>query len=150
EHNRRLIAALERSFDEAGIALPIYFGNLHAEPFVESTAEAMQRDGVSRALVFATSLFGSASACRKYGEALARAEAASDGALRLSKLRLAFNHPGFVEAMASHVLEAFDSLAASDASAAPRLVFTAHSIPRAMAAASPYVAQLEEACRLVA
>ncbi len=50
--------------------------------------------------------------------------------------------------MADRVREAFGRIPDSRRAAAP-LLFTAHSIPLSMAEASPYVAQLEESCRLV-
>ena len=51
--------------------------------------------------------------------------------------------------MAERVAAAFDEIPA-ERRAAARLIFTAHSIPRAMADRSPYERQLREACRLVA
>ena len=51
--NRELIAAIrERT------PLPVYFGNRNWHPMVEDTVAEMSRDGVRRALVFATSAYG--------------------------------------------------------------------------------------------
>src|SRR6476620_6114400 len=61
--NRELIAAVEHRTD-----LPVYFGNRNWHPMVEQTVADMVRDGVGRALVFATSAYGGYSACRQYHE----------------------------------------------------------------------------------
>jgi ferrochelatase len=60
-----------------------------------------------------------------------------------------FDHPRFIEAMVSRVGDALAQLPAHRRTAAP-LIFTAHSVPVAMAEASPYVAQLTAASLEVA
>ena len=59
------------------------------------------------------------------------------------------NHPLFIEANARRVRKAIDTFPAGLRSTA-RVVFTAHSIPAAMAGAARYRAQLLESARLVA
>jgi ferrochelatase len=76
-------------------------------------------------------------------------EEAGPSAPRIEKLRAFYNHPGFIEANVEHVRRAFERIPSAK-SAAAHLAFTAHSIPRAMAANSDYEAQLLEAARLVA
>jgi ferrochelatase len=65
----------------------------------------------------------------------------------VDRLRAFYNHPGWVEANADGVRAALARLPASGAPAA--LVFTAHSIPIAMARSCDYEAQLRAVCRLV-
>ena len=69
--NRDLIAAVRERTD-----LPVYFGNRNWHPLVEDTVAEMARDGVRRAVVFATSAYGGYSACRQYHEDIARARKA--------------------------------------------------------------------------
>jgi protoporphyrin/coproporphyrin ferrochelatase len=151
--NRELIAAIRQ-----GTELPVYFGNRNWHPMVEDTVAAMTRDGVRRALVFATSAYGGYSACRQYDEDIERArKAVGDRAPELTKLRHFFDHPMFVEANADAVRAARAELPPELAERA-RLVFTAHSVPAAAdAAAGPpaegghrYSRQVAEAARLVA
>ena len=66
----------------------------------------------------------------------------------IDKLRLFYNHPGFIEAMADLVIAALGQLPA-ERRAAAELIYTAHSLPAAMARHAPYEHQLREACRLV-
>ncbi|MGD9527040.1 ferrochelatase [Pseudonocardia sp.] len=124
--NRELVAALRERVD-----LPVYFGNRNWHPLIEDTVARMARDGVRRALVFATSAFGGYSACRQYHEDIARARAAvGEGAPHLVKLRHFFDHPLFVAANAAAVRAARATLPAGLRDDA-RLVFTAHSVPAA-------------------
>jgi ferrochelatase len=145
--NRELIAAIRERTD-----LPVYFGNRNWHPLVEDAVAEMARDGVRRALVFATSAYGGYSACRQYHEDIARArKTVGDGAPELVKLRHFFDHPRFVAANAAAVR-------AAGLPAGGRLVFTAHSVPSsADASAGPpaeggyrYSRQVAEAARLVA
>lgn len=147
--NRELVAALAERTDVA-----VYFGNRNWHPLVEDTVAEMTRDGVRRALVFATSAYGGYSACRQYHEDIARARnAVGEGAPELVKLRHFFDHPAFVAAGADAVRVAFEQVGPS-----ARLLFTAHSVPlSADATAGPpdegghrYSRQVTEAARLVA
>ncbi len=70
-----------------------------------------------------------------------------DGAPTFDKIRVFFNHPLFIETVSDKVSEAIALLPEGES---PRVVFTAHSIPMAMANTSPYVEQLTEAARLIA
>ncbi len=147
--NRELIAALEPELRRRGLSLPIYWGNRNWHPMLAETLGQMRAEGVRRALAFATSAFGSYSGCRQYREDIERArEAVGPGAPEVHKLRTFHNHPGFVGAMAEQVRAAFEQIPAARRESA-KLVFTAHSIPMSMAAASPYVRQLEDAGGLV-
>jgi ferrochelatase len=147
---RALIAALRRELDAHDIGLPIYWGNRNWDPLLEDTLRQMRADGVGHALAFVTSAFSSYSGCRQYREDIARArEALGDGAPVVEKLRGFFNHPGFVETMTERVGDALGQLP-EGARPRARLVFTAHSIPEAMAQGCDYVRQLRETCALVA
>jgi ferrochelatase len=146
---RALIAALEAELAAHGIALPVYWGNRNWHPMLADTVARMRADGVRKALGFATSAFGSYSGCRQYREDIDRACAAvGPGAPEIRKLPTFHNRPGFIRAMADRVRTACD-LIPEPRRAAAALVYTAHSVPLAMARSSPYVEQLQEACHLV-
>jgi ferrochelatase len=130
--------------------LPIYWGNRNWHPLLADTLRQMRDDGVQRALAFFTSAFSSYSGCRQYRENIAAAqEEVGAGAPQIDKLRVFFNHPGFIEPMIERTREALEKIPAERRSAAS-LCFTAHSIPLSMADNCKYAAQLNEACRLVA
>ena len=147
---RSLIAALEAELSRSGIDLPVYWGNRNWHPLVTDTVATMTADGVRRALVFATSAFGSYSGCRQYREDLERArEVVGPDAPELQKLRLFYNHPGFIEPMAENLRRTIEADPTRDDAASHRIVFTAHSIPVSMAETCDYSAQLAEAASLV-
>ena len=153
---RDLIAAAEKDFAAAGLGLPVYWGNRNWDPYLADTVRAMADGGVRRALAFVTSAYSSYSSCRQYLDDIARARAqAGPDAPQIDKIRPYFNHPGFIEPLAASTRRAIESLEPSVRENAV-LVFTAHSIPAGMAAASgprgggAYQAQLAEAARLVA
>ncbi|MDZ7639758.1 MAG: ferrochelatase [Bryobacterales bacterium] len=151
EQNLALIDALRKDLDTHGLAqLPIYFGNRNWHPLLTDTMAQMAADGVKRALCFITSSFSCYSGCRQYRENIAAARlAVGESAPQVDKIRVWYNHPLFVEAIAHRVKEALVELPVAQQDAAV-IVFTAHSIPNAMADTSDYVKQLEESCRLVA
>jgi ferrochelatase len=150
QQNRELIAALDVELAAHGIDLPIYFGNRNWEPFVTDTVRQMAADGVRRALVFVTSALSSYSGCRQYREDVIRAvETVGDESPEFDKLRVFYNHPGFIEPMIEHTARAVVRTP-KERHAGTRLIFTAHSIPVAMARHCAYEAQLREASRLVA
>jgi protoporphyrin/coproporphyrin ferrochelatase len=149
DQNRALIVALEALFATSGPRLKIYWGNRNWHPLLPDTLARMADDGVRRALAFFTSAFSSYSGCRQYRENIAEAQRiVGPHAPQVEKLRAFFNHPEFVLAMSDRVREAFRRLA-PERRAAAKLIYTAHSIPQAMADHCRYEVQLAEACRLV-
>jgi protoporphyrin/coproporphyrin ferrochelatase len=148
--NRAVIAALREELAAHGPDLPVYWGNRNWHPLLADTMRAMQNDGVRRAIAFVTSAHSSYSGCRQYLEDISRARAAlGESAPKVDKLRVFFNHPGFVEPQVEKVNVALQAIPESRR-AATRLAFTAHSVPLQMAETSSYVLQLTETCRLVA
>ena len=147
--NRALLAALVNLLNAEGPSLSVYWGNRNWHPLLADTVRQMADDGVRRALALVTSAFGSYPGCRQYLEdiELARREVGPD-APAIDKLRTFYNHPGFIEPMVERIAAALAEIPQERRSGA-RLLYTAHSIPTAMAERSPYQRQLREACRLV-
>ena len=141
---RELVPLVQAELRAHGPQVPVYWGNRNWHPMLADTVRKMRDDGVKHALAFVMSAYSSYSGCRQYLEDIARArEAVGPGAPEIDKLRLFFNHPGFIEPMTEHVRNALGQLPSA------ALVYTAHSVPASMAASSQYEAQLREACRLV-
>ncbi len=148
--NRQLQAALQAELERCGLDLPVYLGNRNWHPYVTDVIRQMQQDGVKKFLTFVTSGFSCYSGCRQYREDLLRACAEiGPDAPPWDKIRVYYNHPLFIEVTKRHWKQAHDRLPAELRADAVTL-FTAHSIPAAMAAGSDYEAQLNEAARLVA
>lgn len=149
QQTRELISALKHELELLGPHLPVYWGNRNWHPMLADTLRQMKQDGIGRALGFVTSAFSSYSGCRQYREDIARAQSeVGSGAPEIDKIRVFFNHPGFVEATEDRIREAFKEIPAQ-ANHNVQLVYTAHSIPLSMANTSDYVRQLQELRRLV-
>ncbi len=145
EQNLAIISALTKLLAQQGPDIPVYFGNRNWHPLLPDTFTQMKADGITRVFAFVTSAFSCYSGCRQYRENLdAAQQAAGAQSIEILKLRIYFNHPGFIDPLVDFVK------AARAQSPESRLVFTAHSIPLWMANGSAYVAQLKEATKLVA
>jgi ferrochelatase len=149
DQNRALLAALVAELNAHQRTLPVYWGNRNWHPLLPDAVRQMADDGVQRALALVTSAFGSYPSCRQYLEDIERArQEVGAEAPAIDKLRLFYNHPGFIEAMAERVVAALGELPA-ERRAAAELIYTAHSVPATAAGHAPYERQLREACRLV-
>ena len=97
EQNLALIATLEQELRENGPNLPVYYGNRNWHPLITDTVQQMKDDGIQRAIAFFTSSFSSYSGCRQYREDIQRAiETVGEGAPEIDKIRVFYNHPGFI------------------------------------------------------
>jgi len=144
EQNLALKAALEAELAARGLQLPVVWGNRNWEPYTDDAVAELEKLGATRAVALVTSAYSSYSGCRQYREDLAVTlqrrgqldESGSTG-VQFDKVRSYFNHPGFAQANADAVTEAFEALGAAGGDAgAARLVFVTHSIPTTMEAAS--------------
>lgn len=147
EQCRQLRAALEAELAARGPALPVYWGNRNWHPFLRETLEQMAAEGRRHALAVVTSAFPSYSGCRQYQEDLLAAR--FDGAPMVRKLRNYWAEEGFLAVVRRNTDRAAEGLTA------PRLVFTAHSVPLVMAETSgpsggAYVSALRTAAARVA
>jgi ferrochelatase len=136
----------------AGHPLPVYVGMRNWQPLLPDTLRDLRAAGLRRAVGFIAAAQHSYSSCQQYREnvAAARAELRRDGDdVEVTFAGSWFDHPSFIAANASHVREAIMRLPEAVRSKA-RLVFTAHSIPVPMAAASRYEEQLRRSAQLVA
>lgn len=135
-------AALRAHLAAQGAALPVYVGMRNWRPYLRDTLQAMHRDGIGQALGIILAAQQSDASWDRYVRDVAAAHAALRGASPATELAPPWpTHPLFIEAVADRVAGALASLPAERREAA-RLVFTAHSIPVAMAAAARYEAQL--------
>lgn len=149
DQNWDLIIRLRKALAKRGLHLPIYYGNRNWNPYMSEAVAEMKQNGVKKALAFVTSAYSSYSGCRQYREDLFAAKTEADAPdIEIHKIRVFYNHPLFVEANAEHVADALAQIPAERRDAA-KIVYTAHSIPLAMAKSCAYEPQLRETARLV-
>ncbi len=147
--NHALLEAMRSELKQNGPNLPVYWGNRNWHPLLPDTLAQMKAKGVQRALAFVTSAYTSYSSCRQYLENIAAARTiVGEAAPQIDKIRAYFNHPLYIEATVEKVEDALAKIEPLRRDAA-HLVFTAHSIPQAMADNCRYAVQLAEAAGLV-
>ena len=140
---------LEAELAATGPALRVWVGMRHWEPYLADTLARMAAEGARRAVGVILSPHASEASRERYFEEVDRARAALGP--RAPEVRWAgpwHTHPLFVTAVADAVTAALVTLPAARRAAAP-LVFTAHSVPVAMAARAPYVAEVTASARAV-
>jgi ferrochelatase len=147
---RRQAEGLRASLAGAGCPLPVWIGMRNWHPFLSETLAEMRDRGRRRALGIILSPLVTEASWGRYMEDVAAArDKVGPDAPEVAFAAPWSDHPRFIEAVADRAGQALEGLEPARRAAA-RLVFTAHSVPVAMAAASPYAAQLETATRRVA
>ena len=144
---------LRTRLDRDGPVLPIYVGMRNWHPYLTDTLRQMARDGVRRAIGLILAAHRSYAGCTQYKENVRDAQADLSGAgVRPPEVVFTgdwYAHAGYIETCARHTEDALARLPAA-LRADARVIFTAHSIPLAMAERYPYREQLLEGARLVA
>jgi len=132
-----------------GRTLPVYVGMRNWHPFLPETLAAMAARGHRRALAIVLSAFRTEASWDRYVADVAAARAGTPGAPDIVFAEPWYAHPGYVGAVADGIASTLGAIPVDERLDAP-LVFTAHSVPVAMASASPYVADFTAAARAVA
>lgn len=134
DQNRALKAALEAEIARRGLDLPVYWGNRNWDPYLHEAFQEAADAGHTTLLVLATSAYSSYSSDRQYREDIAHAidEAGLAGRVTADKVRLFFDHPGFVAPFQEGLDAAVTQfLGEGFAPEEIQVLFTTHSIPTA-------------------
>ncbi len=146
----RQAAALREELAKKGAPVPVGVGMAKWEPYVADSLRALTEGGARRVLGFIMAAHRSEASFERYQENVNDARAAlGDGAPEVVYPESWHDHPLFIGAIAARTREAYARLGQQDASGV-RLIFTAHSIPLAMAQAGPYVKQLAQSAWMTA
>ena len=149
ELTERQAAGLRQALARAGRPLPVFVGMRNWHPFLRETLAAMAAAGHRRAAGVILSPFRCEASWERYMKDVADASREVRAAPEVTFAPAWGRHPAFVAAAADCVRAALDTIPAADRTETA-LVFTAHSVPRAMAEASPYVDDFGAAARAVA
>jgi protoporphyrin/coproporphyrin ferrochelatase len=146
----RQAKALQNVLNESGHALPVYVGMRNSQPFFRDTLKKMFDDGIRSSLGFILSSHRTEASWERYQDNVAAARAEiGEQAPSVDYCAAWHNHPRLIQFWTESIEASFAKLASGQRQSTP-LIFTAHSLPVAMAARSPYVQQLEETARLIA
>ena len=131
----------------AARALPVFIGMRNWHPFLHETLAAMAARGQRRALGIILSSFRTEASWDRYQADVAAARERTRGAPEVVFAPPWFEHPRFVAAVADRRRPGARTEVPPPSAAETPIVFTAHSVPVAMAEASPYVADFTAAAR---
>jgi protoporphyrin/coproporphyrin ferrochelatase len=146
----RQAAALRELLNRQGVAVPVAVGFRNTPPYLDDAIGELAQRGVQRAFGFILAAYRCEASWERYQSDVeqARARIGAD-ALEVEYPASWHDDPLFVEAIADRVRVAMARLAPDERKDA-ELVFTAHSIPAAMAEHAPYVRQLRESAAMIA
>jgi ferrochelatase len=139
ELTQRQADALARELHERGVDANVRTAYVNAAPFVADVTAELQREGAGRPIVIILAAHQSPASWDKYAGLIPNA----------AYVPPYYEHPLFVAANAERVRDALQRLGKNSFDGV-EVIFTAHSIPQAMADASPYLAQLRRSAELIA
>jgi protoporphyrin/coproporphyrin ferrochelatase len=146
----RQAAALRAELEKKGVHVPVAVGMRNWKPYIADAMRTLADAGSRRVLGFIMAAHRSEASFERYqanvNDALTELGGAAPEVVYPQPWH---DHPLFVTAVASRAREALSRLEPPERSRA-RLIFTAHSIPVAMADAGVYVDQLTQSARIVA
>jgi ferrochelatase len=150
ELTERLRAALEAWLAARGEALPVHVGMRNWHPYLEETLRGMRDLGLRHALGAILAAHRSEASWERYQADVARAQLALGGeGPAVTYLGPWFSDAGFLEASVQRIEQAAGHRRGTWPAEVP-ILFTAHSIPVAMASVSPYENDLRASCEGVA
>jgi ferrochelatase len=130
--------------------LPVYVGMRNASPFFTETLKQMAHDGVRRALGFILSSHRTEASWERYQKNIFDArDQLGAAAPEVDYCDGWHDHPFFIQTWAELIQAALSGIETEKQKITP-LIFTAHSLPTAMASGSPYVEQVESSAHLIA
>jgi protoporphyrin/coproporphyrin ferrochelatase len=150
ELTMRQADALRAELSKKNIGAPVAVGMRNWKPYVADSLRSLAENGARHVLAFMLAPHRSEASWDRYHQTVRDAQAAlGESAPEVEYPEPWHDHPLFIKAVASRTREALARLDASERSRAS-IIFTAHSIPVAMAEASQYVEQLTASARMVA
>lgn len=143
-------AALEKELSGRGRNIPVVAGFRHSTPSFKDAVLEIKKNGRTRAVGFILAGLRSYPSFEKYIEKLDLAQSEAGGEpVSFTYTDPFHDHPFFISAQADEVLKACAALESQEKENA-YYIFSAHSIPVAMAEKSGYGKQFQETSRLIA
>lgn len=142
--------ALQSELENRGRPLPVYVGLRHSKPFLRDALEQLTADGVEQILGLILSPHRTEASWEKYQSGVAAAQAElSDRCPPVEYCPGWHAHPLFIQAWTELIGFEMQKISQEQRGSAS-LVFTAHSVPAAMAERSGYAEQVRETASLIA
>ena len=150
ELTMRQARGLHQALKRDGVPTPVYVGMRNWHPFLHETLAKMRDQGCRQTLGIILSSFQTEASWERYvADVAAAREKVGAGAPEVAYARPWAEHPRFIDAMVARAADALADVPAPKRADA-LVIFTAHSVPVAMASGSPYARQLESAALVIA
>ena len=154
ELTMRQAEGLRRALQRDGVSTPVYVGMRNWYPFLHETLAEMRDRGSRRTRGIILSSFQTEASWERYvANVSAAREKVGAGAPEVAYAPPWAEHPRFIDAMVARAADALAQVPAQETVAKRAdalLVFTAHSVPVAMASGSPFARQIEAAALVIA
>jgi ferrochelatase len=141
--------ALQRELENRGRPLSVYVGLRHSKPFLREALEQMTGDGVERILGLILSPHRTEASWEKYQNSVASAQAELGGRSPVQYCGPWHAHPLYIQAWAQ-LIDGETQKIPPEQRASAAVVFSAHSVPVAMAERSGYAEQVRQTASLIA
>jgi ferrochelatase len=142
--------ALQSELENRGRSVPVYVGLRHSKPFLRDALEQLGAEGVERVLGLILSAHRTEASWEKYQISVAAAQVELGGRSPPVEYCPGWHaHPLFIQAWAELIGAEVQKISPEQRGSAS-LVFTAHSVPVAMAERSGYAEQVRETASLIA
>ena len=137
----------------------VFVGMRHWKPYIREAVDQIAREGITRVTAICMSPFFSKMSTGAYYEHLQKAieqqlvESAWRNELNLRKIEAWYDHPDFIHALIANLQTGLKQFGqgAQLREGRPVVLFTAHSLPAALAEqADPYAGQFADLCQRVA
>lgn len=142
ETTMRQARALEKALKEKGRPLPIFVGMRYSQPLITETLEEIRKRGITRTILVSLSPYRSVFSSEGYYDEVKRVVAGWSERMELIEVDDWHALPSVCAAWAAKIAEAIGRT--DEKKEEIPVIFTAHSLPQAVAADTPYVRQLEE------
>ena len=135
--------ALAEKLKGRGHAFKSYVGMRYCHPLIEETLKQIVRDGFKEVVAVPMAPFRSRASTGAYIEELKRAKETVGEEIRISFVEGWYRHPLFLEAVRERIRDGLSQSAEKEGKPV-WLIFTAHSLPKALIENDPYVREIEE------
>jgi ferrochelatase len=134
--------ALQHELQQEGELVPVYCGMRYSRPFIAEALEEIAEDEISRLILISLSPYRSSFSSAGYYAEVKQIVAQREREMELIEADDWHAHPGLCAAWAARITETIGGM--NETKDEIPVIFTAHSLPKDVASASPYEQQLEE------
>ena len=142
EMTMRQARTLEGALKRKETPLPVFVGMRYGRPLIAEALEEIKKEGISRIILISLSPFRSTYSSEGYYAEVKQTVAAWNEDMKLVQADDWHVHPGLCAAWAARINGTIEKMGQGKEKIP--VVFTAHSLPKDVAASTPYQVQLEE------